>query len=555
MDRRPAAAPPPAQSAPGKGQGDASYTLLSDVRPMAHVPKASGVPILPNFQPGKPGGGGAARSASTSLIHSGGAQLMTRPTHESQVPRASVDPFSTPARRRRIVGDVAMFLVKQYYAKACKGVEQYRRYTTAAITVQCAFRCMSSRFKLKHLRWLLHTWAAIVLQKHARRLAAENLLVELRREALRLKRRNSAIRIQCRVRQRIASRLVERLRHIRRTKAAVTIQRMFRGAVGRRLYLAVLKAHRAHLLKINRTATKIQCAWRRYRAIKLLFYLRMKRKITRSVLSWWRSLVLKRAVATLVHDGQRFARGMLARLRYRELQRLHQEKLGAEERRRQAECLLMRQEDRDVPSSVTVVELKALLPPRLVRHLLSGGPPSVAEWCIKQGILALDETEASDSNTLFSFTTGSLIQSIFGSVNDLEQYPCQQPGSLISLQHPRSSKRLSGVSIDELPAILSKFNRLRNGWGQSVQFSAPGTLSRLSQLPCEGKCNHSHLPRLRSCIKCRPVLINELIRKNQYVRNKLVFLESKGVHDSNMNGITVTLATFSVASEHGAPGM
>ena len=50
------------------------------------------------------------------------------------------DPFSTPARRRRIIADVAKQVLKQYCITACKNVYIFRKQTKAAIIIQCFWK-------------------------------------------------------------------------------------------------------------------------------------------------------------------------------------------------------------------------------------------------------------------------------------------------------------------------------------------------------------------------------------------------------------------------------
>jgi hypothetical protein len=246
---------------------------------------------------------------------------------------------------------------------------------------------------------------------------------------------------------------------------------------------------------------------------------------------------------------------MLARLRFRKMRQGWLEMLHAEERARQRECRLMLQHDIDAPSDVTVVELKAALPRSLLRLLRDGGPPSIAEWCITQGILALEEAENDALDSSVSFTTGALIQSIFCSVNESIICDKKAPGSFISLQHSRADTRAFKETSDEITAKLRHVSRLHDGWGKCIAFHAPGSVTRNAQLPLRATCNHGSISRLSSCIQCRPTLINELIRDNKsFLKNRLLFEEDREPGDKTTNAIMVKLVSFSLVIQDGTPG-
>jgi hypothetical protein len=150
------------------------------------------------------------------------------------------DPHSTPARRRRIIADVARFLVRQYCVKACSNLHTLRVHTAAALVIQCGYRCSLAR-RVHHMKRLKRwTRCATAIQLVRRAFLAKKELRRLRIEAAVRACLAAAIRLQAWARRLAAARLGALLRAQRRAGAAMVLQRMQRGRKGRQVIIHVL---------------------------------------------------------------------------------------------------------------------------------------------------------------------------------------------------------------------------------------------------------------------------------------------------------------------------
>lgn len=204
------------------------------------------------------------------------------------------DPFSTPARRRRIIADVSKGVLRQYCLTACDNVLKYR----AAIIIQCLFRRSSAIWKVKRLLFQRKTRAAITIQC-CWRIKRAHVKLKQRRAELRLKRaiklsrfiRAMWLRSKEKVHRR-EIRLLQQLARLKRwNKAAIEIQRVYRGYRGRLLFQRRFQeAYRRQVARM-RAARLIQSIARKRIACRVVHERRQRRyaavAINRRVLLWW----------------------------------------------------------------------------------------------------------------------------------------------------------------------------------------------------------------------------------------------------------------------------
>lgn len=198
-----------------------------------------------------------------------------------------IDPFSTPARRRRLIADMAKFLLKQYCIKACKNVHQFRIQTHAVIILQCNIRVWLSKLRLWHIRKIRMIKAAFKITKIIKVFLAKKLLKKLQNEQYLKLRTKSAIIIQCMCRKKIARKILMFYKKLRddeirreRERAACIIQMGYRAFLTNRwskIMRDVNNKRRAEELRIYNlkmlAAVIIQCTWRIKCARSKRFYL------------------------------------------------------------------------------------------------------------------------------------------------------------------------------------------------------------------------------------------------------------------------------------------
>lgn len=394
----------------------------------------------------------------------------------------SKDPFSTPARRRRVIADVARFLLRQYCVKACKNVLISRQRSAAAVVIQSALRCMTARkvFHQKRLaRWVR---CAILIQVVWRAFLARRELWRRREEHRICVRKAAAITVQCWYRQAMAVRILKDLRVRRRDAACRIIQQMYRGHLARKLYCALYDL--AQQLKLRRyaAATRIQCCarvrsakrhlqWRRENARSL-------RLIHRAVLRWWwkrqRRLVQESSTALL----QRCARGLIGRRHARRIRGIRAEQRRVEELARRRERFEMTDQDGPAPEPSGTVELSLELPRDLLRHLRQTGPAAVAKWSLEQNIFCIDNVtstkveeglELTGNSVCPRLCYGNLVRRVLGNLldmsNDLSDEGARAP-SLLSV------KRQDAVIADDVVNFVSAMahkddDDIDNGSGES----------------------------------------------------------------------------------------
>lgn len=303
------------------------------------------------------------------------------------------DPFSTPARRRRIVAEISTFLLRQYCVKAVENVIRFRKWTAACQVIQRAWRCYAARKRRRALLLVKRTQASIILQCMVRCALSRRKLKRLRladwtKRALKLAKALKAFwRARLLWRKKKRERALHRARMLKRkASAAMNIQRCFRGMLGRRLAL-LRRAMQSEQFRIRYLAAiKIQSCERRLRGYKLTALRRRRRralwKVGCSGLLWFRRLQKRRQLAAIAI--QRVARGLLARLVARKLraEKLLRERQEAELRRLELQRLAAEE------AATRRIELRLSVGSAIIRRIGALGPAEAVLWCLKHNVLS-----------------------------------------------------------------------------------------------------------------------------------------------------------------------
>ena len=428
-------------------------------------------------------------------------------------PMRPKDPYSTPARRRRIIADVAVFLLRQYCVKACENVVRFRKWTAASLVIQRAWRCYASRRRLRLLRLAKRTRASQTLQCMVRCALARQRLRRLRlaewtRRALHLAKALQRFwRGRLRWRRKKREMALYRARMLKKKSlAAINIQRCYRGLLCRRL-----AKHRASMssdLYRRRlwAAVLIQACVRRRRACKFVNQQRKRRralwKVGWCATFWFRRLVQRKSTAAI--KIQRIVRGFLGR---RKARRARHEKLRREreeEERRRLEELRLAALAAAEEAATRRIELRISVNAAILRRIGILGPAEAVLWCLKHKILCfLVGIEANPDTG--GYGLGPVPLQVVGTVESV--FP-----SLIKRRNQNSSSIKRQVAIDgtgadsadnaePLPPInanivdvdaASKCIKLRK-WADPEQTQAslaaciPGIPSGPLQLPIEWK--------------------------------------------------------------------
>ena len=200
-----------------------------------------------------------------------------------------MDPYSTPARRRRIIAVFAKSVLRQYCITACSRVARQRLERWAAIQMQCLFRRVLAVRLIKKLLFTRNNQAAIKLQNFVRMNLAKRYLKELRKDAY---NRNVTKKIEelhfaakARVRKRVYLSNQRAKKISKLNSAAIGIQRIFRGMLGRRRYGRI----KFELERSTAAAISMQCKIRQFIAGKKLQALKRKMVATARIIAVWRA--------------------------------------------------------------------------------------------------------------------------------------------------------------------------------------------------------------------------------------------------------------------------
>ena len=302
------------------------------------------------------------------------------------------DPFSTPARRRRLIADISKFLLKQYCVKACENVYLRRHRTQCAITMQCAWRCCRARRLHFRLLFAKKSSAAVTVQTMYRCWVARED-VRNRRKLRHIARTVAlAMKLQCRFRCRRARRILLRLREERvvllhkMNTAAVRLQRNVHMFLAKRRVGRIRKDREVLRIRQERAALRLECMYRQRVANRVVDQLRRslrtQKEMVFRIITVWRRYRLRRHCACVCI--QRVMRGMWGR----DLARRHAEAA----KRREGELALMRQEDdlSHILRDQDVLEICVDVHRRLLYELKGCSAPDLVKWCVRQSLLCFD---------------------------------------------------------------------------------------------------------------------------------------------------------------------
>lgn len=336
----------------------------------------------------------------------------------------SQDAFSTPARRRRLIGDISKFLLSQYYLKGCTNVCRFRIQTRSSIVIQCAFRCFISFRCLMELKILKQIKSAVTIQMYWRSYDAKCMLEYLRHQ-YRIKMQTIlAIMMQCMHRKRKAvlelkNRKLQYLVLQRlRNQNALLIQTHSRIYLAKRIFIKKHKKRLFYQSRLQNASIRIQCFVRKYIARCKLVQLRLqyqhKVKMANRIIHYWRKFDLNRCKMSI--KIQKHIRGKLHRLRYRTLMEIKR-KNEMEKRSRRQECDFMYKEDmysshmRAVTLCDTyAIEYKIYLTYKQLYVLRTMKVWDVIKWCINHKLLYYGK--------YFGYDIGILLHEIMNKMNN-----------------------------------------------------------------------------------------------------------------------------------------
>jgi hypothetical protein len=162
------------------------------------------------------------------------------------------DPFSTPARRRRIIADLAKNVLRVYYLSAAQNVCRFRYERKSAIKLQCRVRQFLAKKRVLYLIYWKQVISVTIIQCTWRVYSAKRKLKNLRNNLWRKRALNLVS-------------AMEDLWYIRKAK----------------LHKLAIKISKQLILekKRNRAATKIQTIFRRHSVQKILKHHQYNRKL------------------------------------------------------------------------------------------------------------------------------------------------------------------------------------------------------------------------------------------------------------------------------------
>jgi len=397
------------------------------------------------------------------------------------------DPFSTPARRRRIIAVVAKNNLRQYCIAACKNVARKRLEWHAAIIIQCFLRKTFASIVCNHLRSSRRNAAAIRIQSVIRMRGANYFVMTLRKAAYVNKAKNLVCKVEFLFFQRKRRRqlLAKKMKKLKSKEfAAVEFQRLFRGMMGRR---RALKEKDHNMVEDERRCTAaitLQCQVRQFLAKSKM---KLKRKqffalaIIKSQLLRWkfcrrtRRLRLSRLI-------QRYVRGKLTRKKYRFL--IWNRRIEEEMCDQFVEYVLLLVSNECIVASIPTPPSKATpqqtlnihvdLNSKLLQKMIQLGPSFIFQWSVDHFILQYSSE--------LGFAPGPVIQQVTDSVQAVLQInSCD-----VDLT-TNDDGNLTTVSEAEHVIEVSK-------WAEGDGMSYHGLLREDSQLqlplqwgdPCEG---------------------------------------------------------------------
>ena len=329
-------------------------------------------------------------NSSTSLPHYHSAMTASTPSLRSRniasssaSPSTPNDPFSTPARRRRLIADIARFLLRQYCVKACEQVAYDRHRQRCAVTIQCFLRQSFARKVLRRLRFARDTKQSLVIQRFYRCLIAREQLQDRIRNRWRAKYRAMVLRVQKKYRQ---------YHHTKRYQlmlsSGLRIQRVMRVYQRRMEWKRRKLAEELRKQKQEQAAIQIQSQYRAHRArvrYQELFvqYCHQKMMKFRILQSWRWSQQRKREAATLLIQCQ--FRILQSKRRAAKIQKTRLQE--SEERAKMAaEDLRSRYIHEHTTELTMCLHINTALASRLRQFQIS----QFLIWCIQHHLLCFD---------------------------------------------------------------------------------------------------------------------------------------------------------------------
>lgn len=336
-------------------------------------------------------------------------------------PTATKDPFSTPARRRRIIADVAKFLLRQYCLKACDNVVRLRRWTRASIVIQCAWRCHAGRRRLARLAFLRRHGAAMLMQGCVRRglarheLARRRLAEWTRRATALAKVLQAALRWRRRERRKREERALHRARMLKRKHtAALNVERVFRGMRGRRAAALRRNLKSALFRRRHLAAIVVQSCWRHKRALGLMQRARRRRRAAWRVGAWalcWHRRWRRRRAGASIHM-QRLCRGFLARALACRLREDKARRAWEEAERRRLEALRLAALAAAEEAATRRIEVRIAVKHSILKRMSVLGPGEAVQWCLKHKILRFAAAAGFGLGTVLVQVVGT-VESVF----------------------------------------------------------------------------------------------------------------------------------------------
>lgn len=490
-------------------------------------------------------------STSVASIGSNGTQFAP----------AVVDSLSTPARRRRIIADVARFLLKQYCSKACVNVKRIRLETKSSVIIQCSFRCHLAKTLHRKLVEEKRVLALLTIQCAFRKYMAKclyKLLLLKRRRVLAIK-----IAIFC---QKYWRGIMARSKYLkllnsqkqfwarRKRIAATLIQVNTRGLFGR-LHASNLRKERVRLRKVKWTAAiKIQSVMRRDIARrKFTIYRQTYFTLKFFHLKWVSFLFIRRKqkfYSTVLI--QRYWRGKSARIKLR-LLKLENFKNNELERLRLQSLL---NASKVVIPEPPALEIRVTIILNLLRHMAALGPAEVIKWCLQNFVLYYHSSVGYSLGPVLNQVVNA-VEKVMPSIYD----EVQEENPIISVNHINdlgldsilddpniSNEKTRVVELEKWDTGNDKtvsdnpiFDHLPQRWNQIVQLDQGASISvefRQKAIQVHVKLNVDVHQRL--AVEGGGVLLPKLssfTSKNDRSVHLLLVLEAVDVNDSGNTAI------------------
>ena len=307
------------------------------------------------------------------------------------------DPFSTPARRRRIIAEFAKVALRSYYITACDRVVVYRIRHAAARTIQLAYFCYRARIQIALLRAARRLRMTILLQVRGRMLIAKQELHRRQRERLRRIKLRLALNVQRLWRIYCARKILrdlrnarDRKRHEARVAAAIHMERATRGFIARRQCRRLRDVQSKRNAILHAAAVRIQTRQRILLAKKEVVRRKRLRWAWRLVIQacvHWRWEVRRRKERRAAVNIQRVLRGHLARQRVRRMSEDARLSFLAAEAHSVGGGYSVGMADDEDGGDVDAVEVISMVDVRLLQQLVTLGPAETVKWFLRRSVL------------------------------------------------------------------------------------------------------------------------------------------------------------------------